>query len=83
MSAFGDGQLHAFAYRGWSFLCGAQPDGNETFLPVVMCVGAIPGRQTELPRDTEAYATEAEALRHCEQQAIRWVLEHEDTRGQE
>jgi hypothetical protein len=48
-----------------------------------MCVGAIPGRQTELPRDTEAYATEAEALRHCEQQAIRWVLEHEDTRGQE
>ncbi|MDM0106308.1 hypothetical protein QTH97_15280 [Variovorax sp. J22R24] len=83
MNAIDHGQLQAFAHRGWAFLCGAQPDGQGNFLPVVFCMGSAPGRQTELPRDTEAYATEAEAMRHAEQQAERWVREHEDTRGQE
>ena len=50
-------QFQAFAYRGRAFLCGAQPQDNDTFLPVVICVGDAPGRQTELPRDTEAYST--------------------------
>jgi len=76
-------QFQAFAYRGRAFLCGAQPDDHGTFLPVVICVGDAPGRQTELPRDTEAYSTAAEALRHAEQQAQRWVHEHDDCRGSE
>lgn len=75
-------QFQAFAYRGRAFLCGAQPHANGTFLPVVICVGDA-GRQTELPRDTDAYATAAEALRHAEQQAARWVHEHEDGPGRE
>jgi hypothetical protein len=73
----------AFAYLGRAFLCGAQAHENGTFLPVVFCVGPAPGRQTDLPRDTDAYATESEALRHAEQQAVRWVEEHEDVRGLE
>jgi hypothetical protein len=76
-------QFQSFAYRGRAFLCGAQPLENGTFLPLVICVGAAPGRQTELPRDTDAYRTAAEALRHSEQQAVRWLLEQEDCRGQE
>lgn len=83
MNAPDRGQLQPFAYRGWTFSCAARPDGRGMFLPEVMCIGTASGRQTELPRDTEAYATEAEALRQAEQQAIRWVQEHEDTRGQE
>jgi hypothetical protein len=75
-------QFQAFAYRGRAFLCAAQAHENGTFLPVAICVGDG-GRQTELPRDTDAYATAAEAIRHAEQQAARWVHEHEDGRGRE
>ena len=75
-------QCQAFAYRGRAFLCGALAHDNGTFLPVVTCVGPALGRETELPRDTDAYATAAEALRHAQQQAVRWVEEQEDCRGQ-
>jgi len=43
---------------------------------VVICRGQSAGQpDVELPADTDnaSYGTEAEALRHAEQQAIRWV----------
>jgi hypothetical protein len=46
------------------------------YRPEVICLGEGPGTQeTMLPNDTDeiAYATEAEALRHAQQQAMRWV----------
>jgi len=64
--------LNPFAYRGWAFLCGARADGPDTFWPVALRL-SDGGGQTPLPEDTDAYGTEAEALRHAQQQAMRWV----------
>ena len=75
---------NAFAYRGHAFFCSAVPTAEGLFQPVVTCVGpSPPGARAVLPQDAEPYATEAEALRHAEQQAMKWVHEHEnDGRGQ-
>ena len=75
--------VQAFEYRGWSFLCRAQAIGNAAFRPVAICVGEAVGRQTELPRDADAYSTVAEALQHAQAQAVQWVHEHDDCRGRE
>lgn len=64
--------ITAFAYRGHAFLCGVKMEGPETFRPVTIRM-SDGGGQTTLPPDTESYGTEAEALRHAEQQAMRWV----------
>jgi hypothetical protein len=64
--------FNAFAYRGHAFLCGARKDGPDTFMPVTLRL-SDGGGQTTLPEDTDAYGTEAEAIRHAEQQAMRWV----------
>ena len=61
-----------FAYRGWAFLCGAREEEPDTFKPMTLRL-SDGGGQTALPPDTEAYGTEAEAVRHAEQQAMRWV----------
>ena len=75
-----DGQH--FAYRGWQFRCSTAPMPGDTFKPVAICVGgpSVTG-QIELPNDTSefAYATAAEALRHAEQQAMRWVHDRTGT----
>lgn len=71
-----------FAYRGWLFLCGTEPMPGNTFKPVAICVGGPSvTRKIELPNDTSefAYATAAEALRHAEQQAVRWVHDRTGT----
>jgi len=70
----GDGitGLIPFAYRGWAFLCGAKERSPDAFQPVTLRL-SDGGGQTALPEDTEPYATEAEALRHAQQQAMRWV----------
>jgi len=70
-----------FVYRGYRFLCSTEPMGNG-FRPVVVCLNAEggSGRKT-LPDDTEqiGYATRAEAQRHAEQQAMRWVHDRTGT----
>jgi hypothetical protein len=66
----------AFTYRGWLFLCSAEVMAGEMFRPVVTCVGGPSfTERSVLPNDTDeiAYRTEREALRHAEQQAVRWV----------
>ena len=74
----------AFAHGGVAFFCSAEPDLNGTFRPVVSRVLTPEDGGIEmLPQDTEAYASEPEALRHAEEQAVRWVREHGGgTRGQ-
>lgn len=68
-------QQNTFVYRGFHFVLKAQPQGPHTFLPQTAVAEGAPGREawTPLPQDTEAYASEAEALRHAQQQAVRWV----------
>lgn len=68
-----------FSYGGRQFLCRAERLDDETYRPVVTCRAASASQtDMQLPIDTEnaAYATEAEALRHAEQQAMRWVKDH-------
>ncbi|MFS2203890.1 hypothetical protein [Variovorax sp. Varisp36] len=76
-------RLLTFAYRGWIVSCGTQRIDRGLYRPVVFCRPDDPGeKDTRLPADTDnaAYASEAEALRHGEQQAMRWV--HDRTGGQ-
>lgn len=79
-----------FSYRGWRFLYGAERTATGLYKPVVRRLSRLAGpaepAETErLPDDTEeiAYATESEAMRHAEQQAMRWVHDRTgDGRGQ-
>ena len=65
-----------FIYRGWRFNFSAWPTPAGLFEPVVVCIGQGPtDGAMRLPNDTDeiAYGTEAEALRHAQQKAMRWV----------
>lgn len=65
-----------FTYRGWFFVCRAERIDDQTYRPVVRCQRhGNQDEDIELPNDTDevSYGTEAEALRHAEQQAMRWV----------
>jgi hypothetical protein len=69
-------QRHMFVYRGWRFAYSAPRMRTGVYRPVVVCLGqGTDDQETMLPDDTDeiAYATEAEALRHAQQQAMRWV----------
>lgn len=69
-------QHHEFIYRGWRFHYRARRMNTGVYRPEVVCLGDAPGvQETMLPNDTDeiGYATEAEALRHAQQQAMRWV----------
>ncbi|MBT2299601.1 hypothetical protein J7E70_03905 [Variovorax paradoxus] len=73
---------HSFAYRGFRFSLRAEPMNGSMFRPVAVLVdGPVDLKEAELPNDTDevAYRTEAEALRHAEQQAMRWVHDRTDT----
>lgn len=64
----------AFEYRGCHFICSVVERGPETFEPHVLYRHGLVGvEQLALPQDTEAYAGAEEALRHAQQQAVRWV----------
>lgn len=79
-------RLLSFSYLGWLFSCTTQQTGDETFRPVVFCRADGAGEpERQLPPDTDnvAYGSEAEALRHAEQQAIRWAHDRSgDGQGQ-
>lgn len=69
-------QRHEFVYRGWRFAYCARRMATGVYRPEVVCLGeGTATKETMLPNDTDeiAYATEAEALRHAQQQAMRWV----------
>ena len=79
-----------FSYRGWRFLYCAERTPSGHYKPVVRRLSGLSGSAESqgaelLPNDTEeiAYATESEAMRHAEQQAMRWVNDRTgDGRGQ-
>jgi hypothetical protein len=73
---------HSFAYRGFRFSLRAEPMNGSMYRPVVVLFdGPVDVKEGELPNDTDevAYRTEAEALRHAEQQAMRWVHDRTGT----
>ncbi|MDP9607274.1 UNVERIFIED_ORG: hypothetical protein J2W38_007095 [Variovorax paradoxus] len=77
-------RLLTFVYRGWLVSCGTRRLNGGCHEPVVFCrPNNSVGRSTRLPADTDnsAYATEAEALRHAEQQGMRWVQERTGRQG--
>lgn len=66
---------HSLEYRGFRFALSAEPVRGG-YQPIVVLVRTPADEQErQLPSDTEeiAYGTEAEAIRHAEQQAMRWV----------
>jgi hypothetical protein len=73
---------HSFAYRGFRFSLRAEPMNETMFRPVALLVdGPADLQGSALPNDTGevAYRTESEALRHAEQQAMRWVHDRTGT----
>lgn len=58
----------------WHCRLEAEPVG-AFFQPVVTCRTAQ-GAPLRLPLDTAPYASRAEALRHAQQQALRYVRHH-------
>jgi hypothetical protein len=58
----------------WHCELEARPVG-AFFQPVATCRPAR-GEPVHLPQDTEPYTTRAEALRHAQQQALRYVRQH-------
>jgi hypothetical protein len=58
----------------WHCELEAQPVG-ALFQPIATC-RLSRGESVRLPQDTEPYATRAEALRHAQQQAMRYVRDH-------
>lgn len=63
-----------FVYRGYHFLCTAEKEKPAQFRPVLIRRLGWPSDKTVvLLGDTDLCRTEAEALRHAEQQAMKWV----------
>jgi hypothetical protein len=63
-----------FVYRGYRFLCGAEKERPGQFRPVVVRKLGFPSeKEVLLMNDADLCRTEAEALRHAEQQAIHWA----------
>jgi hypothetical protein len=63
-----------FVYRGYHFLCSAEKERPGQFRPVVIRQLGWPSeKQVLLMNDADLCRTEAEALRHAEQQAIKWA----------
>lgn len=66
---------HSLEYRGFRFELRTAPVPGG-YQPIVVVVRTpADEEETQLPNDTEeiVYGTEAEATRHAEQQAMRWV----------
>ena len=60
-----------FLFEGRVFVCAVTRTETGRYRPVVMTGGRH--GVTRLPADTETCASVSEALRHAEQQAIRWT----------
>lgn len=63
-----------FEYHGCQFRLSVVPAAVDAFMPHVLYEHGLAGvGQLALPLDTDSYASAAEAWRHAEQQAVRWV----------
>lgn len=71
-----DEEHHLLRYRGYRFEYGVQRTSSGLYKPLARHLADSQGNgDFLLPDDTEeiAYATEAEAERHAQQQVLRWV----------
>ena len=63
-----------FEYHGCHFMCSVRQSGPDTYQASVLYrYGLLTLEQLALPEDTGPYATAAEAMRHAQQQAVRWT----------
>lgn len=63
-----------FVYRGYHFLCSAEKERPGQFRPVVVRQLGWPSEKlVPLMNDADLCRTEAEAVRHAEQQAMLWA----------
>ncbi|MBT2325139.1 hypothetical protein J7E62_22670 [Variovorax paradoxus] len=63
-----------FVYRGYHFLCTSEKEGPARFRPVLLRQLGWPiDKLVDLLSDSDLCRTEAEALRHAEQQAMKWA----------
>lgn len=71
-------EIMPFIYSSCRFACQVERLSDEAFQPHVRYESGMPGiGATALQDDTAPYRTQAEALRHAQQQAIRWVHDHQ------
>jgi hypothetical protein len=64
----------SFEYEGILFTLSVNRISDTLFLPLARYHSGLPEVESiALPQDTEPYGSEAEAWRHAEQQAVRWV----------
>lgn len=63
-----------FRYRNCHFQLSVVPAAGNLFMPHVLYEHGLAGiERLALPPDTDPYASDDEAWRHAEQQAVRWV----------
>jgi hypothetical protein len=65
--------VRPFIYRGYRFTLQVEVTDAGFFRPTVAYYAERDAKPITLPPDADPYRTEAEAWRHAEQQAIRWV----------
>jgi hypothetical protein len=72
-----------FTYRGCTFTLSVLEARVGQHQSYVLYRHGLPGREhLALPEDSEPYASAHEALRHAQQQAVRWVQDRTgDGRG--
>ncbi|MGK6306256.1 hypothetical protein [Variovorax sp. DT-64] len=63
-----------FVYRGYHFICSAEKERPGQFRPIVIRQLGWPSEKlVPLMNDADLCRTEAEAVRHAEQQAMQWA----------
>ena len=71
-------EVMPFIYSECQFVYLVEHISDEAFQPHVRYESGMPGiDSTTLQDDTAPYRTVAEAMRHAQQQAIRWVHDHQ------
>ena len=76
--------MSSFNYQDFYFRFELNQSADHYFQSRVFCIkGPLIEEAIELLPDTAPYRTEAKALRHAEQHAVRWVHDRSgDPRGQ-
>ena len=63
-----------FVYRGYHFVCSTEKEGRAQYRPILIRELGWPSeKRVLLMNDADLCRTEAEALRHAEEQAIKWA----------
>ena len=67
-------ETQPFVHRGCHFLCGVIQVRDGRYQANVLYQHGLQGIESiALPFDSEPYGSPPEALRHAQQQAVRWV----------